>query len=129
MPVIAKIAAIEFQGFDGRLRPARRRSSLATRVAVNGTGVLWDAWRADPCDITTVAVLRASDGLAKIEDYRAQVGRLVLVIDPLQIQWPGTLVMDVDTDLDLCAYPANYAQITARWRLLPASVPPTGAAP
>ena len=107
----------------GRLQPANRASRLKTRAGVPGTGVVFDAWRAQPTNIPTSVEVAADQGEATREAYRSMIEETVLVVDQFGVRWTSVLVIDVEASYSRTV--TGQDRVDAIWTLLVQSEEPT----
>jgi hypothetical protein len=107
------------------MRPARRRSAiLPAQAGFDGHDVLRDGWSTDPVAIITTIDLSASLAYTRAEQFRRLMSLTtgVLVTDPLGLQWPNCIILDVVTTFDMTV--TGTYRLTSTWSLLPATTLP-----
>jgi hypothetical protein len=122
---MASIATFNVTVFRGLMPRARRRYRLRSHDGVDGDGVVFDAWHCGTVDITTRILATAAQASALREQYRAQQGRHVTVIDQFAETYDQVLVVDVIVQPEIVI--GDNRHVVAIWTLLPQSQPPAGA--
>ena len=122
---MARIGPFDVTVFRGYMPLARRRFRIRSHDGVNGDGVVFDAWHAGPCEITTRILVPVAQAKPLMEQYRAQQERHLTVIDQFGDQYTDVLVLDIVPQREVVI--GDNAHVIGLWSLLPQSTPPGGA--
>jgi len=120
-----KISTYEFIGWDGRITLASRPFREVTRPGVNGSGIIFDAWRTSIATITTSTV--ADDTQTRdrlIDSYRGLIGKNVAVTEPTGRTYDKALIIDAVPIWHQTLITDQWL-ITTTWKLLTSATAPT----
>lgn len=120
---MAAIGQLTFIGWQGRLYPAEPEYELTKRQGLDGYGIIYDAWRAEPAEISTREDLASSAVTNRIESYRRLVTTTVQVIDGMGFTWPNCIVVACRVPEPSQNLDGSY-RLTSSWLLLPPALRP-----
>lgn len=116
------IGGVTVNQWNGRLHYARPDIEVIERQGLDGRGVIYDAWRTDPQEITTRSLVSAGALLSTEYVFRKMMGLTLTVYDAFEIRWDNCIIMDCDVTHDQMI--GGQYLITAVWRILPEAVRP-----
>lgn len=120
MPAVGGFSVTQWKG---RLHYAQPDMELIDRQGLDGHGVIYDAWRSEPQDITTRAYVTASSLEFTKNGYRRLIMQTVTVYDSFDARWDNCLIMNCDFIQDMVI--GGVYLLTASWVILTPALRPT----
>lgn len=109
--------------WEGRLYLAEIDSETTQRGGLDGSGKVYDAWRAPSCSITTRTIVSASGLGQAINRYRRLTTKTGTCVDGTGVNWDNCQIERVRLEWDM-QLDGSYL-LTAYWLILPESTRPS----
>lgn len=122
--ITKKIGTFTVDVWKGSMPVAQRQSTLVDRAGVDGTGVVFGAWRSGPATIQTINDLTAGTEDTYQEAARRLIGTHVTVYDAFGDRWETVLVVNVSIDRFAPQAQSTNVLMYCTWTLLPTSAEP-----
>jgi hypothetical protein len=119
-----KIGTFQADIWKGQIPVAQRQSTLVDRAGVDGTGVVFGAWRCGPVTIQTINDLVTGTFDTYQEAVRRLIGTHVTVYDGFGNRWETVLVVNAVIERFAAQAGGTNRLMFVTWTLLPTSAEP-----
>ena len=102
--MIPTIDNFSFIGWPDKILWPSFENRTNDRPGVDGSGVVWDAYRAKPQTITTTAICNSNSEAGNlITGYRGLIKSQVRIMEPTGLTWNNVLIMDAQPQSSIVA--------------------------